>query len=107
MKAHGKKRAPEYLYFDSRNKQTKRVQNWIDRYDGKYAVLIIGACNHQHYSITSRRSIVVHASKSWSPLELMRVRGALTRVYVPGKGYVEEDYRLLKCILATLSKKEA
>ncbi len=93
LKVHGSKgRDPErYWYNDGR--ADRLIQNWINKYDGKAVALVIMACNPNNLEITSKKSLVLHPSRNVRFTDLWRA-GAI-RMFVPGFGYVDRDYRLL------------
>jgi hypothetical protein len=90
---HAKTEKGIYVYGEKHKR--RRIQDWIDKHDGKAAVLIIAACNPSNSPIHSRRSIILHADCAWCYFDFVCSRKKMLRAYVPGAGYVEDDYRKL------------
>ncbi|MDO8620378.1 MAG: hypothetical protein Q7R64_03465 [bacterium] len=94
LSAHGKP-ASTYCYWHFG--KVKKVQEWIDRHDGKATALVISSCNRFDRNVTSKHSIIIHPNRAYNLLELMRTKGyGIVRVRVPSVGYVEQKPYLLK-----------
>ncbi len=106
LRGHGVRESDHYRYWDSWElKSSRLVQEWIDENDGSANLLIISACNPGNYSLSSGKSIVVHPDRNISYLDLLkRDRNKCIRIFVPGIGYVENNYRLLKRTITSLSE---
>ena len=60
--AHGDVgRDGEWYFWDGDD--SRRVQDWIDEQDGKFACLIVFSCNPGHLNVRSRRSLLVIADR--------------------------------------------
>ncbi|MDP2672754.1 MAG: hypothetical protein Q8O84_02995 [Nanoarchaeota archaeon] len=78
----------EWVYEDNTffGKKYIPIQNWINKYDGKYDDLFILACGG-NCEIKSKKSIVIHAKEDFSLDELARHQIKM-HVYIPRKGYI-------------------
>lgn len=65
------------------------AQQWIDENDGKYAALILFACNPKNHEIISAESAVLHANRTFSIYSSDAYSTPLARLYIPGEGYLE------------------
>lgn len=63
------------------------VQDWIDDNDGKYAALLIKACNLRASEVSSKRSLVIHPRTIFNEADMLGGRLRL-RMYTPEKGYL-------------------
>ena len=60
--AHGSAGEDGHWYFWDGD-TSRRVQDWIDEQDGKFARLIVFACNPGHITVGSRKSLLVIADR--------------------------------------------
>lgn len=102
LMAHGKDISETYTFYDGSNEE-RLVQDWINEHDGKYNVLIIGACNAKNHSVSSEKSIVIHSSKAINIMTLMTSKGGFSRLYIPTIGYFDENYYGVNKYLRSLS----
>ena len=84
LNAHGSFSESGWFFEDGRRNLS--VQNFINKYDGTCLAILLYVCNCNNAEIYSRRSAVIHSSKNFSELDLIRRRAGL-RIYVPGRGY--------------------
>jgi hypothetical protein len=80
------------MFADGRRRHI--VQNWIDGIDGQALAILLRCCNPDGYKIHSENSIVIHPRDSVNIIDL--IRGNHLRIYVPGEGYIEDNYYRLK-----------
>lgn len=83
------------------------VQKIVNRLDGSKTAIMFFACNPRHEQISSRTSIVMHYNQSFRSVEAFssldwNKHHMTAKVYVPGEGYVESDYRRLRRIINRL-----
>ena len=71
------------------------VQEIIDKFDGNVSTILLKCCNPGGLEITSKKSIIIHPNSALSSLDLMLRRKKL-RLYYPGRGYLENNYRALR-----------
>ncbi|MCH7850305.1 MAG: hypothetical protein IH845_01550 [Nanoarchaeota archaeon] len=88
------------VWFIGDEKRTP-VQNWIDSLDGERAVIALRICNPNNTEIKSKRSIVLHWNSAASLREVFQ--GGYVRIYVPGDGYLDGNYRGIKRALERLA----
>jgi len=77
------------------------VQNWINSIDGERAVIALRICNPEDMEITSKRSIILHTTRSLTALDIYR-KGPV-RIYVPDEEYLDGDYTRIRKTLERLS----
>jgi hypothetical protein len=91
----GKRGTKIWRYYDEPRKKREHVQNWIDSVDGEYRVLFLHVCNCRSLEIKSERSLVIHADHRFSLGDMLSNQVNL-RIYVPEKGYLENNYQELR-----------
>jgi len=89
LNAHGFCEKRSWMYSDGR--RANKVQSWIDRYDDKYAVLVLLVCNTDHLTPRSKKSLLVVPDRSFRPHHLGLGEASLSLIY-PEKG--ELDYTI-------------
>lgn len=99
--AHAGNRNGIYSYYD-RGKVIP-VQDWIDAHDGDAAVLMLYCCNEGNQEISSQKSLVVHPDQYLNGVKLWARKG-ITRMYVPGHGYIDKSYYRMRKVLQELQK---
>lgn len=92
LHAHGLRKSKEWVFADGKRRNI--VQNWIDSMDGHALAVLLRCCNPEDYKIHSEKSIVIHPRDSVNIIDL--IRGNHLRIYVPGEGYIEDNYCRLR-----------
>lgn len=82
------------------------MQQWIDENDGKYAALIVFACNPRNDRVTSAASVILHANRDFSIYSSEAYTTPLARLYVPKEGYLDEDPERLRAFVSGLKDEE-
>ena len=88
--AHGGEVNGNWTYCD--NGKDIKVQNWVNKTDGKYAGLILCSCNPGSYSLISKKSVLVYSD---SDIDFIGGGGEITGrnvcfdLYVPKKGNID------------------
>jgi hypothetical protein len=104
LKAHGIRYEdscpPEWLFKDGDTKIA--MQGWIDQLDGSALAILLYSCNTGGYELASRKSILIHPLDPVSVKEV--VRGGHMRIFVPGEGYLENDYPQIRQVLKRLGQ---
>ena len=86
LMAHGDEFNGKWCYFD--NEKSVPVQNWINRMDGKYRVLILSSCNPGRSTIESKKSPILVPNESYSPM--LSLSGKVqVELFLPEKGYID------------------
>lgn len=100
LNAHGYIHEGAWFYHDGQRQC--RMQNWVNRYDGKASVLCLVSCNsYNRGTITAKKSIVIHATSALSFMDLWRrIR---FRIFVPPYGYLDSCTKIRR----TINKLEA
>ena len=93
LHAHGDTIDGEYWYQDGRRRH--RMQNWINRNDGRASALIIISCNPENPDIYSHTSLVLHPHRKTS-LEKLYHGGV--RMFVPGIGYLNDNRKARRAL---------
>jgi len=104
LEAHGDFYKKEWIYSEN-HKVVGRVQDWVDQNDGSAAALMITSCNPRRNKLSSEHSLVLHASKLVPALPSMIYTQGLIRVFVPGRGYMERDYKGLRRLIDNLGSR--
>lgn len=92
LDAHGDYFQKQWMIAEN-HKSLGSVQNWINEHDGTVAALMVTACNPRRSKLFSEHSLVFHPSRMVSSLPGMIYTQGLIRVFVPGTGYMEKDYK--------------
>ena len=92
----------EQWVFCENHKSLGTVQDWVNRYDGTSIALMVTSCNPCGSELHSSRSLVLHASRLVGALPAMIYTQGLIRLFVPGKGYMEKDYKGLRRLINKL-----
>lgn len=82
--AQGKKIKNTWYYFNG--EKGSPVQEWIDKLDGKYKVLILSSCNPGKDDINSQKSPILMLNNEYSP-HLFKDNFIDTRLFIPKIGY--------------------
>jgi hypothetical protein len=94
LEAHGNVIGGTWIFGDGQ--RTMPVQEWINVQDGHYAALMLVACNPDNKgTVTSQHSLILHPDRVLNFPDLVNLRGAM-RIFVPGEGYMEKDYRRIR-----------
>lgn len=101
LMAHSQGSSDEYRYYDHPDVPTL-VQDWINKHDGEYNVLIVAPCNMKNHEVESNKSIVIHSTRKLSLAEMMRSKGGFSKIYIPTIGYFEKNYYQIKKYLKSL-----
>lgn len=94
--AHGSAIDGNYVYFAGEN--YFRLQNWINRRDGSYAVIILGSCNPEHTEISSKKSAILVPNDVYSHADA-KTGDVQIELFILGLGYVDPytiDYSIQK-----------
>lgn len=75
----------KWIYFD--DKKQYSVQRWINKYDGKFGVIILQCCNPEHVGINSKKSAIINYNNIYSGLRQAQCDGQV-EIYIPKIGYV-------------------
>lgn len=94
LESHGAAKDGEWYFIDG--KMHYNVQNWIDKMDGKVLALVLCCCNPENKEVRSHKSIVIHLNDSVNIIGACK--GKNTKIYVPGKGYLDDYYHIKKAI---------
>jgi len=100
LDAHGDTRDTpddQWFYYEN-NIPINPVQTWVNELDGSYCALMIVACNPDNIEVYSERSLVFYLDRVLIWPLLVGNRGAV-RVYVPGEGFLEKEYKKLKKVI--------
>lgn len=101
LEAHGDFENRQWNYYED-GKKLGRVQDWVDKNDGSAVALMVSSCNPKGSVLSSEHSLVLHTSELADSLPEMMFRQGLIRVFVPGKGYMERDYKGLRKLISEL-----
>jgi hypothetical protein len=95
LAAHGDDERNTWLYYTGENGGIP-VQKWINKMDGKYAVLMLYCCNPGAHTIYSKKSAVLASNSVYSPMKQMSGKLQI-ELFLPPLGYVDSytiDYAL-------------
>lgn len=92
LHAHSAKRGRRWMF--ANGGRGRIMQNWIDQMDGQALAIFLGCCNPKNRDISSKISVIIHPNDSINMMDL--TRGGNLRIYVPGEGYLENNYYRLK-----------
>ena len=98
LEAHANAEHGEWIFED--NKSIYSMQKWIDFMDGSFAAIMLMACNPSNTAVTSKSSILIHLFEARS-LPIALNPGSM-RLFIPGFGYVDRDYKKLRRIINKL-----
>ena len=73
-------------YFVDGNKR-RLLQNWINKYDGKYALMILATCNEGAAEVKSKKTPFIMPNNTYSGI-LKEMGKVNVELFVPGKGYI-------------------
>ena len=102
LRAHGARRKGSWVYSDGGRRNS--VQRLIEKFDGVRSPLFLGICNKYDEEVSSRQSVIIHPRSKFNEFRLCRGKVPL-RIYVPGEGYLEDDYYRLRKTIDFLEKK--
>lgn len=80
------------------------VQDWVNEHDGTAIALMITSCNPRRNGLHSEHSLVLYPSRLVPALPSMIYTQGLIRLFVPGMGHMEKDYKGLKRLVESLDK---
>jgi hypothetical protein len=101
LEAHGDFYNGEWTISEN-HKSLGTVQNWIDKQDGTATALMVTSCNPERSELHSSHSLVLHTSRLVKALPQMIYNQGLIRVFVPGEGYMENNYNGLRRLINRL-----
>lgn len=104
LETHGDYYEKEWVISENR-KSLGSVQDWINENDGTAIALMITSCNPRRSRITSEHSLILHQGRLIPALPSMIYTQGLIRVFVPGMGYMEKDYKGLRKLINGLKQK--
>lgn len=87
LRAHGCRGYGEWIFSDGRRKH--KIQDFIDRHDGRCLSLLLDVCNPWHLEVHAKKSVIIHPRGKINLLGILT--GESMRVFVPGYGYAEEN----------------
>ena len=76
----------KWYYFDGNNNFL--VQNWVNKMDGKYKLLILKVCNEEGKEVSSKKSIICFPNEVYSVANHKKGR-VQVELFVPEIGYVD------------------
>jgi len=98
LDSDGNSNSPDWMYLDE--KKRRKVQDWIDKIDGRYAVAFLAICNEGNRSkIHSEKTAIVHPRTSTSYVKMMGGSGIIAGVFIPGVGYLPDNSRELRKVI--------
>lgn len=103
LEAHGDFYDKKWVISEN-HKSLGTVQDWVNEHDGTAIALMITACNPRRNGLHSERSLLLHTSKLVSAIVPMIYNQGLIRVFVPGMGYMERDYKGLRRLIDRLGR---
>jgi hypothetical protein len=98
LESHGDFYNGEWVVCEN-HKSLGTVQDWVDKHDGTATALMITCCNPERSELHSSHSLVLHASRLVGALPAMIYTQGLIKLFVPGKGYMERDYKGLRRLI--------
>jgi hypothetical protein len=99
LQAHGMMGYSEWKFKDGNSDHT--MQDWIDEQDGTTSAILLKSCNTDDFELYSKKSVLIHARRSFTQMDL--IRHEPLRVFVPGEGYIEDNnYKLRKLITSNI-----
>ena len=101
LEAHGDFYNREWVIAE-KGKSLGTIQNWINGNDGTATALMVTSCNPRGSELCSEKSLVLHTSRLVGALPAMIYTQGLIRLYVPGVGYLERDYKGLRRLINRL-----
>jgi len=101
LHAHGLKKSKEWMFVDGKRRHI--MQNWIDHMDGQALAILLRCCNPKDYELHSKKSVIIHPRDSVNITDL--IRGNHLRIYIPGEGYIEDNYYRLRKSTRTIARK--
>jgi len=82
--AQGRKIKDTWYYFNG--EKGSPVQEWIDKLDGKYKVLILSSCNPDKDEINSQKSPILMLNDEYSAA-FFKINLVDTKLFIPKIGY--------------------
>jgi hypothetical protein len=101
LEAHGDFYNGEWVIGEN-HKSLGTVRDWVNKYDGTVTALMVTSCNPCGSELFSEHSLVLHTSRLVPALPCMINTQGLIRVFVPGNGYMENDYKGLRRLINRL-----
>jgi hypothetical protein len=101
LEAHGDYYKGEWIYSEN-HKVVGTVQDWVKQNDGSAIALMITSCNPYRSKLSSEHSLALHTGRLVPALPSMIYTQGLIRVFVPGMGYMEKDYKGLRKLIDNL-----
>jgi hypothetical protein len=101
LEAHGDFYNREWVICENQ-RSLGTVQDWVNKHDGTSIALMVTSCNPCKSELFSERSLVLHQSRLVHGLPSMIYTQGLIRVFVPGNGYMENDYKGLRKLINRL-----
>lgn len=92
LNAHGGVRHSRWVFLDG--KEVYNVQDWIDQIDGSALAILLDLCNPQNHHVHSKKSVIMHPTSNVNLQDI--IKGGCMRIYIPGEGYLEDNYYKLK-----------
>jgi len=100
LEAHGSTNMEQWCFIDE--KMETPVQRWVNGKDGQAASILIFSCNPNNFNLISQKSILVYLTQITNLPDALRF--GYSRMFIPGVGYFDKNYKTLRRTIDKLSK---